>query len=124
MKFLLLDEIRNNQFQHFFHPSGLISGKEDAANNFARGRYTVGRELSAALFTAIRKEADLCNNLEGFFIFHSMGGGTGSGFTSLLMEHLTAEYGKKHKLQFIIYPSPRVRWKLIKRFSYYFPFNL
>ncbi|XP_065226238.1 tubulin alpha-8 chain-like [Planococcus citri] len=113
----VIDEIRNNQFQHFFHPSGLISGKEDAANNFARGRYTVGRELSSALFTAIRKEADLCNNLEGFFIFHSMGGGTGSGLTSLLMEHLTAEYGKKHKLQFIIYPSPRLSTTVVEPYN-------
>lgn len=44
-------------------------------------------------------------------MFHSMGGGTGSGLTSLLMENLTAEYGKKHKIQFIIYPSPRVSYQ-------------
>jgi len=25
-----------------FHPEFLLSGKEDAANNFARGHYTVG----------------------------------------------------------------------------------
>ena len=47
-------------------------------------------------------------NVQGFLIFHSYGGGTGSGFAALLMEKLTAEYGKKCKLAFSIYPAPNV----------------
>ena len=43
-----------------------------------------------------------------FVVFHSFGGGTGSGFGSLLMERLSIEYGKKAKLGFSIYPSPQV----------------
>ncbi|CAG0905553.1 unnamed protein product, partial [Darwinula stevensoni] len=45
----------------------------------------------------------------GFLIFRSFGGGTGSGFASLLMERLSVDYGKKSKLEFSIYPAPRVR---------------
>ena len=29
-------------------------------------------------------------------MFHSFGGGTGSGFTSLLMERLSVDYGEKN----------------------------
>ena len=57
----------------------------------------------------IRKLADSCTGLQGFLIFHSFGGGTGSGFTSLLMERLSVDYGKKSKLEFSIYPAPQVR---------------
>ncbi len=57
----------------------------------------------------IRKLADQCTGLQGFLIFHSFGGGTGSGFTSLLMERLSVDYGKKSKLEFAIYPAPQVR---------------
>lgn len=46
--------------------------------------------------------------LQGFLVFHSFGGGTGSGFTSLLMERLSVDYGKKSKLQFCVYPAPQV----------------
>ena len=46
--------------------------------------------------------------LQGFLLFHSFGGGTGSGFTSLLMERLSVDYGKKAKLEFCIYPAPQV----------------
>ena len=52
--------------------------------------------------------AEQCTGLQGFLIFHSFGGGTGSGFTSLLMERLSIEYGKKSKLSFSIYPAPEV----------------
>ena len=45
---------------------------------------------------------------QGFLIFHSFGGGTGSGFTALLMERLSVDYGKKSKLEFCIYPAPQV----------------
>ena len=41
-------------------------------------------------------------------VFHSFGGGTGSGFTSLLMERLSVDYGKKAKLQVAVYPAPQV----------------
>ena len=56
----------------------------------------------------IRRIADQCSGLQGFVVFHSFGGGTGSGFGSLLMERLSMENGKKAKLGFSIYPSPQV----------------
>ena len=86
----------------------MISGKEDAANNFARGFYTIGKELEIIIMDAIRKQAEMCESFAGAFVFHSMGGGTGSGFTTLLMQKLATEFVRKHKLEFIIYPSPRV----------------
>lgn len=56
----------------------------------------------------IRRSAEQCNGLQGFLIFHSFGGGTGSGFTSLMMERLSVIYGKKSKLEFSIYPAPQI----------------
>lgn len=32
-----MDEVRTGTYRQLFHPEQLISGKEDAANNFARG---------------------------------------------------------------------------------------
>lgn len=36
----VIDEVRCGPYRQLFHPEQLISGKEDAANNFARGHYT------------------------------------------------------------------------------------
>jgi len=105
---LLTDEVRTGTYRQLFHPEQLITGKEDAANNYARGHYTIGKELVDVVLDRVRKLADQCTGLQGFLIFHSFGGGTGSGFTSLLMERLSVDYGKKSKLEFSIYPAPQV----------------
>ena len=52
--------------------------------------------------------ADQASGLQGFLVFHAFGGGTGSGFASLLLERLSVDYGKKSKLGFSIYPAPQV----------------
>ena len=61
--------------------------------------------------------ADQCSGLQGFLVFHSFGGGTGSGFASLLMERLSVEYGKKSKLGFSIYPAPQVATAIVEPYN-------
>lgn len=102
------DEVKTGTYRTLFGPDQFISGKEDAANNYARGHYTVGKECIELTMSKLRKLADKCNGFQGFLVFHSFGGGTGSGFTSLLLERLSLDYGKKAKLCFSIYPAPLV----------------
>lgn len=68
----------------------------------------VGREIVELCLDRIRKLADNCTGLQGFLVFNAVGGGTGSGLGSLLLERLSVDYGKKSKLGFTIYPSPQV----------------
>lgn len=56
----------------------------------------------------IRQVAEDCACLQGFIIFRAFGGGTGSGFTALLLEGLARDYGKLSKIEYAIYPSPKV----------------
>ena len=41
-----------------------ITGKEDAANNDARGHYTIGKEQVEVVVDRIRAMADNCNGLQ------------------------------------------------------------
>lgn len=113
----VIDEIRTGTYKQLFHPEQLINGKEDAANNYARGHYTVGKEIIDTVLDRIRRTADNCSGLQGFLIFHSFGGGTGSGFTSLLMERLSVDYGKKSKLEFCVYPSPLISSAVVEPYN-------
>jgi len=113
----VIDEIRTGKYKDLYHPEELISGKEDAANNYARGHYTVGKEHIDQVLDRIRKLADQCGGLQGFLIFHSFGGGTGSGFTSLLMERLSVDYGKKSKLEFSVYPAPKTSSAVVEPYN-------
>ncbi|CAL8091754.1 unnamed protein product [Calicophoron daubneyi] len=113
----VVDEIRTGSYRQLFHPEQLLSGNEDAASNYARGHYTVGREIVEATLNRIRKIAEQCSRLQGFLIFHSFGGGTGSGFTALLMERLNVDYGKKTKMELAVYPSPQISNSVVEPYN-------
>lgn len=112
-----LDEVRTGTYRQLFHPEQLITGNEDAANNYARGHYTIGKEQIDRAMDKIRKQSDQANGLQGFLVFHSFGGGTGSGFSSLLMERLSIDYGKKAKLGFSIYPAPQIATAIVEPYN-------
>ncbi len=52
---LFSDEVRTGTYRGLFHPDQMITGKEDAANNFARGHYTVGRQIIDEVLDRVRK---------------------------------------------------------------------
>jgi tubulin alpha len=113
----VIDEIRTGKYKDLFHPEQLITGKEDAANNYARGHYTVGKEHIDNVLEKLKKLAEQADSLQGFLIFHSFGGGTGSGFTSLLMEKLMIDYSKKCKLEFAVYPAPKISTAVVEPYN-------
>lgn len=113
----VVDEVRTGAYRNLFHPSQLITGKEDAANNYARGHYTVGKEIIGPVLDRVRKMADSCDGLQGFLFTHSFGGGTGSGFGALLLESLATEYGKKSKLEFAVYPAPQNSTSVVEPYN-------
>ncbi|CAN1335999.1 Tubulin alpha-5 chain, partial [Linum perenne] len=108
----VIDEVRTGTYRQLFHPEQLISGKEDAANNFA-----IGKEIVDLCLDRVRKLADNCTGLQGFLVFNAVGGGTGSGLGSLLLERLSVDYGKKSKLGFTIYPSPQVSTAVVEPYN-------
>jgi len=114
----VIDELKNGKYGKLFNPAQMLTGVEDAANNYARGHYTVGRNMIDKTLDRVRKVAEQCETLQGFLVFHSVAGGTGSGFTSLLLERLLADYGKKKpKLDFCVYPSPKVSTSVVEPYN-------
>ena len=50
-----IDEIRTGNYRELFHHEQMITGKEDASNIYARGYYTIGREIDDLVLDRIRK---------------------------------------------------------------------
>jgi len=111
------DDVRNGANGELFHPDYICNGKEDAANNFARGHYTVGKEIMDIVNDRIKKLIEECANLQGFIMTHSVGGGTGSGLGMLILERLAVDYRKKSKLGFEIYPSPNISTCVVEPYN-------
>merc|ERR1740138_76163 len=93
----VVDEVRTGTYRQLFHPEQLITGKEDAANNFARGHYTIGKEIVDLVLDRIRKLADNCTGLQG-----------------LMVERLSVDYGKKSKLSFTVWACPQVATAVVE----------
>jgi tubulin alpha len=111
------DSIRTGEYKSLYHPESIINGKEDAANNYARGHYTIGKDIIDTVVDKVRKMSDNCSALQGFLIFHSTGGGTGSGLGSLLLERLAVDFSRKTKMSFTITPSPQISTAVVEPYN-------
>ncbi|MBZ3877575.1 Tubulin alpha-1B chain [Sciurus carolinensis] len=57
---MVIVEVHTGTYHQLFHPEQLITGKEDEANNYARGHYTIGMEIIDLVLDRNRKLADKC----------------------------------------------------------------
>lgn len=116
----VIDEIRHGEFKKLYHPGSLLSGKEDAASNFARGyhNHSLNSSFYENVSDNIRKQVEICDHLQGFFLFNSFGGGTGSGYTAKLLETITQDFTKRvPKFTFSVYPSPRLSSVIVEPYN-------
>lgn len=63
------------------------------------------QELIESITEAIRYEAEACASLLGFHLFHSLGGGTGSGLGLLILNEIRDEYPDQIISTFSLFPS-------------------
>ncbi|XP_076766638.1 tubulin beta-4B chain-like [Xylocopa sonorina] len=103
-----LDGVSSGPCGSLFKPGNLVAGRAGAANNWARGYYTEGAELSEIALDRIRAEAEACDLMQGIQMVHSMGGGTGGGMAALLMTRLNEEYPDRIVKTYSVIPSPEM----------------
>jgi len=113
----VVEEIRKGPLHEIYNMEYMIEGKEDAANNFARGHYTVGKEIMGETVQKLTKLCESAENLQGFLLTHSVGGGTGSGLGALILEKIADDYKKKCKFAFDIYPSPNISTCIVEPYN-------
>eukprot|EP00494_Astrolonche_serrata_P007372 UN07401 len=65
----------------------------------------------------IRKMVDNSENVQGFVVHHSVGGGTGSGLGMLILERIAVDFRKKSKIGFEIYPSPTISTCIVESYN-------
>jgi len=112
-----IQQIKKAPMGKQFYDEYYIFGKEDAANNFARGHYTVGKELMDLVNEKVKQIVEACDNLQGFIMCHAVGGGTGSGLGMLILERLAVDYRKKSKIGFEIYPAPSISTCIVEPYN-------
>ncbi|CAD26372.1 TUBULIN GAMMA CHAIN [Encephalitozoon cuniculi GB-M1] len=95
-----------SQAPSFFSQESIFLSNEGggAGNNWGHG-YCVGKAMGNDVIDMIQREAEGCDALETFLLLHSIAGGTGSGFGSLLLERIKEEFPKKIVQTYSIFPN-------------------
>ena len=65
-----------------------IWGEASAANNWAKGHGQVAEAMLEPILDAIRRSAEAGDSLQGLQMWHSVGGGTGSGLGGLIAQSI------------------------------------
>ena len=102
-----MSSVRATHFGRLFRPDNFVFGKAGAGSNWAKGYYTEGAELIDSVLDVVRKEVEECDSLQGFQITHSLGGGTGGGMGSLLINKICEEYPNRVIQTSSVVPSPK-----------------
>ena len=98
-------------------PNQFVTGKESSASNASKGHYSSGKEIIDEIVDQVRKQVEECSSVEGFQIVHALGGGTGSGVTTLTAERLSHEFGKKRKVSFTVWPSTSIHQNTVEMYN-------
>uniref|UniRef100_A0A5S6R593 Tubulin beta chain n=1 Tax=Trichuris muris TaxID=70415 RepID=A0A5S6R593_TRIMR len=112
-----MDSVLAGTFGTLFRPDNFIFGQSGAGNNWAKGHYTEGVELVDSVMDVIRKESENCDCLQGFQLVHSLGGGTGSGMGTLVINKIREEYPDRIVTTFSVVPSPKVSDTVVEPYN-------
>lgn len=108
LDYSLINEIRCGSIGQLFNPDYMVFGTFPTGNNFAKGFITDGAELVEKTLELTRKQAERCECVQGFQMSHSIGGGTGSGVGSLMLQYLRDDFPSEIISTFTTIPSARV----------------
>jgi len=112
-----LDDIKGCPIGGVFDPSNMCFGSNGAGNNWAKGHYTEGAELVEQVMDRIRKESEKADAAQGYQLFHSLGGGTGSGMGTLLLLKIRDAYPDKITCTYSVFPSPKVSDTVVEPYN-------
>ncbi|EPR79730.1 Gamma tubulin, partial [Spraguea lophii 42_110] len=90
----------------FFNQENVFVSEDGcgAGNNWADGYFSAKKNFNE-IYEIIQREAENSDFLDGFFLMHSIAGGTGSGCGSFILEELRQEFPKKIIQTYSILPN-------------------
>lgn len=104
-EFEAVDRLGKTSLGRLCGPDRFLVGIGGSATTFARGYlHTDSKKLISSAMEEIRRMAEQ-TSFRTFMVYCSAGGGTGSGVSSQLLEHLSADYHRSSRMIFPIYSA-------------------
>uniref|UniRef100_A0A061RE11 Tubulin epsilon n=1 Tax=Tetraselmis sp. GSL018 TaxID=582737 RepID=A0A061RE11_9CHLO len=101
----VVNEALKGPLRELFDEKQLLTDVSGSGNNWAHGFGVYGPQYRENLLETIRRPAEQCDSLQSFLILHSLGGGTGSGLGSYMLQMLADEYPDVYRFATSIFPS-------------------
>ncbi|MGH0147444.1 UNVERIFIED_CONTAM: hypothetical protein FKN15_058940 [Acipenser sinensis] len=101
----VVNEILQGPLRDVFDSKQLITDVSGSGNNWAVGHKVYGSTYREEIVENLRKAAEHCDCLQCFFVIHSMGGGTGSGLGTFVLNVLEDEFPEVYRIVTSVYPS-------------------
>ncbi|XP_070209255.1 tubulin epsilon chain-like [Littorina saxatilis] len=101
----VVSEMMKGPLREVFDFRQHITDVSGSGNNWAVGHKMYGPQYREQLSDVIRRAAEFCDCLQCFFVIHSMGGGTGSGVGTYILNLLEEEYPDVYRFVTSVYPS-------------------
>lgn len=90
----VLARYKNGPLKSFIESKCIISNYPGSGNNWAEGFCHHGPQYKRKILNAIKRIVEKCDSLQGFFLFFSTSGGTGSGVGSYVLQLLADHYSE------------------------------
>ncbi|KAL3278056.1 hypothetical protein HHI36_013401 [Cryptolaemus montrouzieri] len=84
----VVSRFSNSELKGLFDKRALITNHPGSGNNWAEGYHTHGSKFKNKILKVVTKYAERCDCLHGFLLVFSVGGGTGSGLGSFILQQL------------------------------------
>lgn len=101
----VIDSIRGSSIGSLFSSDHILQDASGSGNNWATGFVQYGDKHRSCITDMVRMQLEACDCCEGFVQLNSIGGGTGSGLGSWIVEMLSEEFPKTQKICAAIFPS-------------------
>lgn len=99
------NKILNGELKDIFESRQCISDQSGAGNNWACGHHEYGPKYKDEIEEKVRQAVEKCDSLQGFFFLHSLGGGTGSGLGTYILQDLADLYPSVFRFSTCVFPS-------------------
>ncbi len=102
----VVKQIKASGLGELFTDRCIVTDVSGAGNNWAHGFAVYGPAHESRLHDVIQTALEPCDSPQGFMFVHSLGGGTGSGLGSFLMQACADWFPSMLRLSLPVIPSP------------------
>lgn len=113
-----VDNIKAGTNGAFFSPNSFIASDTPSCNNFAVGKYIEGSHIEQQVLEKIRHQSEKSDSLSSFLVTQAMGGGTGSGLSSIIFQRLDEGYRINPAFNFSVFPNKKYSLNSLEPYNF------